>query len=83
MKRIRLAVFRSNKYLYCQAIDDVKGITLASVDKEKDPALAGQRIAEKLLALKVKKVVFDRRNYRYHGNIKKLAEAARAAGLDF
>lgn len=83
MKKIRLAVFRSNKYLYCQAVDDVKGVTVASVNKENDPALAGQKIAEKLLKLKIKKVVFDRAGYRYHGNVQKLAEAARTAGLEF
>ncbi|MEK7127477.1 MAG: 50S ribosomal protein L18 [Patescibacteria group bacterium] len=83
MKRIRLAVFRSNKYLYCQAIDDVKGVTVASVNKSTDPVKAGQEIAKKLLELKIKKVVFDRATYRYHGNIKKLAEAARTAGLEF
>lgn len=83
MKRIRLAVFRSNKYLYCQAIDDVKGITLVSVNKVKVAEEAGKEIAEKLLKLKIKKVVFDRATYRYHGNIKKLADAARTAGLEF
>lgn len=81
--KIRLAVFRSNKFLYCQAIDDVKGMTIASVNKEEDPALAGKKIAEQLLKLKVKEVVFDRAGYKYHGNVKKLAEAARAGGLKF
>jgi large subunit ribosomal protein L18 len=77
----RLVVFRSNKYFYIQAIDESK--TIASVDKQGDPVLAGKTIAEKLLKLKVKEVIFDRNGYRYHGNIKKIAEAAREAGLKF
>jgi large subunit ribosomal protein L18 len=81
MKRIRLAIFRSNKYLYAQLIDGDK--TLASVDKATDPVAAGTEIARKGLELKIKEVVFDRGRFRYHGNIKKLAEAAREKGLVF
>ncbi len=79
--RPRLVVFRSNKYLYVQLIDG--GKTLASVDKAIDPVAAGSEIAEKALKLKVKQVVFDRGDNRYHGNIKKLADAAREKGLGF
>lgn len=81
--KIRLAVFRSNKYLYCQAIDDVKGETVASVNKGTKAEDVGREIAEKLLKLKVKEIVFDRAGYKYHGNVKKLADAARAGGLKF
>lgn len=70
---IRLSVFRSNKYLYGQLIDG--GQTLASVNKMTDPMVAGQELGQKALKLKFKKIVFDRNGYRYHGNVKKLAEA--------
>ncbi len=79
----RLVVFRSNKYFYAQAIDDVVGKTLASANKITDAVAAGEKVAEGLLKLKVKKIVFDRAGYKYHGNIKKLAEAVRAKGLEF
>ena len=79
----RLVVFRSNKYFYAQAIDDVVGKTLASVNKMVDAAQAGAKIAEDLVKLKIKKIVFDRAGYKYHGNIKKLADAAREKGLVF
>ncbi|MBI4100085.1 50S ribosomal protein L18 [Candidatus Microgenomates bacterium] len=77
----RLAVFRSNKFLYAQIIDG--GKTLVSVNKQSDPVAAGQEIAKKALERKITTVVFDRAGYRYHGNIKKLADAARAGGLKF
>ncbi|OGG07299.1 50S ribosomal protein L18 [Candidatus Gottesmanbacteria bacterium RIFCSPHIGHO2_01_FULL_42_12] len=83
MNKVRLVVFRSNKYFYAQAVDDSKGETLASADKVKSAEEAGKIIAEKLLKQKVTNVVFDRNSYRFHGNIKKLAEAARSAGLKF
>lgn len=70
---IKLVVFRSNKYLYGQLIDG--GKTLASVDKMVDPVKAGQELGQKAVKLKIKKVVFDRNGYRYHGKVKKLAEA--------
>lgn len=79
----RLVVFRSNKYVSAQLIDDSKGHTLASVNKATDSVIAGQEIAEKAMKLKVEKIVFDRAGYRYHGNIKKLADAAREKGLKF
>ncbi len=79
--RPRLVIFRSNKYLYAQLLQD--GKTLASVNKASDPVAAGAEIAEKALKLKVKQIVFDRAGYRYHGNIKKFADAAREKGLEF
>lgn len=80
--RKRLSVYRSLKYIYAQVIDDDKGHTLASA-WGKEPEKVGQKIAKKALAQKVKKVVFDRRKYKYHGKIKALAEAARKGGLEF
>ena len=79
----RLVVFRSNKYFYAQAIDDTAGKTLTSVNKIIDPVEAGSKIADELLRQKIKKVVFDRAGYKYHGNVKKLADAAREKGLVF
>lgn len=81
--RPRLVVFRSNRYFYAQIIDDTKGVTLASVDKLLDAAEAGTKLAEKAKAAKVATVVFDRAGFAYHGNIKKLADAAREGGLRF
>lgn len=79
----RLVVFRSNKFIYGQLIDDEKSHTMASVDKMKDAAKAGKELAEKGLKIKVSQAVFDRAGYKYHGSIKKLADAAREAGLKF
>ena len=92
----RLVIFRSNKYLYAQIIDDTKGETLAAVstsatgEKEdsKNPKTdlaysAGEKLAEAALAKKIKKVVFDRAGYKYHGRVKALAEGARSGGLNF
>ena len=91
----RLSVFRSNKQIYAQLIDDVSGKTLAAVaSSEKEYAgkskakidqdkLVGKAIAEKAVTAGITSVVFDRNGYLYHGRIKSLAEAARAAGLKF
>lgn len=89
----RLCVYRSNKNIEAQIIDDVKKVTLVSsssmslkldngsnVDAAK---LVGADIAKKALAKKIKKVVFDRSGYIYHGRVKALAEAARENGLEF
>ena len=93
--RPRLSVFRSSKNVYAQLIDDVNGVTLASASSvEKDNKLPnggniegakaiGTLIAERGLKLDVKNVIFDRSGYLYHGRVKALAEAARAAGLEF
>ena len=94
-ERPRLAVFRSLKHIYAQVIDDHKGHTVASASSgEKSSAVGsggnvagakqvGKLIAERAQAKGVKKVVFDRGGYLYHGRIKALADAAREAGLEF
>ena len=89
----RLCVYRSNKNIEAQLIDDTKGVTLVSSSSMalklengsnvEAAAKVGKDIAEKALAKKIKKVVFDRSGYIYHGRVKALAEAAREAGLDF
>lgn len=80
--RARLTVFRSNKFIYAQIIDDVKGVTMASAFGH-DPKEVGEKIAQKALAAKITSIVFDRGAYNYHGQVKVLAEAARAGGLQF
>jgi large subunit ribosomal protein L18 len=91
----RLAVFRSNKQIYVQVIDDLNGVTLLSASsKEKEVAGKTGKKSEqaasvgKLLATKCKEkgiqnVVFDRSGYKYHGRVKSLADAAREGGLKF
>lgn len=89
----RLNVFRSNTQIFVQVIDDVEGVTLASSSsvelKIKNGGnveaakLVGKDIAEKCKKLKIKKVVFDRGGYLYHGRVEALAEAARENGLEF
>jgi large subunit ribosomal protein L18 len=95
--RLRLCVFRSSKHIYAQVIDDVKGRTVAaasSLDKNLRGSLktgadvgaakaVGKLVAERTLEKGVKDVVFDRGNYRYHGRVKALADAAREGGLSF
>ncbi len=91
-KHPRLAVFRSNRGMYAQVIDDQKQRTLVAAGsreiktkgKKSDIATAvGELVAKKALAAGVTEVVFDRRSYRYHGRVKALAEAARKGGLKF
>lgn len=86
----RLLVFRSNKAIYAQLVDDSKGAIVAGVSglkmKETGKAQAvkvGTEIAEKAKAAKITKITFDRNGYSYTGQIKELADAARAAGLEF
>ena len=91
----RLSVFRSNKEIYAQMIDDVNGVTIASAssrDKEiaaqkttkgEKSKLVGTAIARKATELGVKEVVFDRGGYLYHGRVKSLADGAREGGLQF
>ncbi|MDC0497840.1 50S ribosomal protein L18 [Alphaproteobacteria bacterium] len=93
--RNRLSVFRSNNHIYAQAIDDSKGITIASastLEKElvKDQkarkelaATIGKEIAKRLIEKGIKDVAFDKGGYKYHGLIKILAESAREEGLNF
>lgn len=90
----RLSVFRSNKQIYAQLIDDNQGITLASASSYKNKevegktkseaaALIGKAIAEKAVKAGVSTVVFDRNGYQYHGRVKSLADGAREGGLKF
>ncbi len=93
--RLRLSVFRSQKQIYAQIIDDMRGVTLCAAstlekalreklrtgaDREAAAAV-GALIAERARALGIEKVVFDRGAYLYHGRVKALADAARAGGL--
>jgi large subunit ribosomal protein L18 len=90
--RVRVSVYRSNKYISAQLIDDTKHVTLVGVsDKElktkgtkteKAKAL-GLLLAEKAKAKKVTKVVFDRGSYAYHGRVKSVAEGLREGGMEF
>jgi large subunit ribosomal protein L18 len=92
-ERPRLSVFRSNRGLYVQVIDDVKGVTVASASTSEFGEKAklniensknvGKKIAEKAIASGIESIVFDRNGYLYHGNIKALAEGAREGGLKF
>ena len=89
-KRPRLSVFRSNKHIYVQLIDDDKGKTLVAVSdkgiKAKGVELSkkiGKLTAEKAKEKKITKVVFDRGGYKYHGNVKAVADGAREEGLKF
>jgi large subunit ribosomal protein L18 len=91
----RLSVFRSNKDIYAQVIDDDKGVTLLSassrekgitdkkVTKTEKAKLVGNLIAERAKEAGLEGVVFDRNGYLYHGRVKSLAEAAREGGLKF
>ncbi len=90
-ERPRLSVFRSNKFIYAQVIDDMTGKTLVEASDIKttkgtktDRAKAvGKKIAEVCLAAKIDKVVFDRNGFKYTGRVKLVADEARASGLKF
>lgn len=90
-ERPRLSVFRSNKQIYAQVINDLTGTTIASASSlglEKMPKTqqaqkVGELVAEKAKAAGVEAVVFDRNGYLYHGRVKELADAARNGGLKF
>lgn len=93
-KRPRLTVFRSNKEIYAQLIDDVKGVTLASAStmeknferkgtKIERANSVGKSIAERAKNLGIESIVFDRNGYLYHGRVKSLADSARENGLKF
>jgi large subunit ribosomal protein L18 len=81
-ERPRLSVFRSNKFIYAQLIDDTKGHTFAQA-QDADAKKVGVDLAKKAKALKIEKVVFDRGGYLYTGKIKAVADAAREGGLIF
>ena len=94
-ERPRLTVFRSNKQIYAQIVDDNSGNTIVSAssvksdvipdkaNKTEQAKIVGKLIAEKALDAGIKNVVFDRNGYLYHGRIKSLAESAREGGLKF
>lgn len=94
-ERPRMSVFRSNKEIYAQLIDDAQGVTLLSTSskakeiaaatgtKTEKAALVGKLVAEKAVAAGITNVVFDRNGYLYHGRVKQLADAAREGGLKF
>jgi len=91
----RLSVFRSNRYIYAQAVDDQNGNTIAAVSgslvstktkkvtKIEQAFMAGQQLAETLLSKNIRRIVFDRSGYLYRGRVKRLAEGLRAGGLQF
>ena len=94
-ERPRLVVFRSNKHVYAQIIDDVAGVTLASASTMSiqegaaarltldNAALVGKKVAEEAIKKNITSVVFDRNGFVYHGRIKALADGAREGGLNF
>ncbi|MCS7260022.1 MAG: 50S ribosomal protein L18 [Anaerolineae bacterium] len=96
-ERPRLNVFRSLKHIYAQVIDDSRGHTLvaaSSIDPElrerlkgltktQQAAQVGRLLAERALRVGIRRVVFDRGGYKYHGRVKALAEASREGGLEF
>ena len=89
----RLSVFRSNKEIYAQLVDDVNGVTITAVSsrdkdikastKQEAAAAVGKAIAEKGVNAGIETIAFDRNGYLYHGRVKTLADAAREAGLKF
>lgn len=91
----RVSIFKSNKYIYAQAIDDVNGRTLTSVssiskeldkklgDTIEDAKILGGMMAKKLLDIGINKIVFDRNFYKYHGVVKAFADAMREKGIQF
>ena len=90
-ERPRMSVFRSNKQIYVQIINDLTGTTLASASslgmgtmpKKDQAAKVGELIAKKAQEVGIDKIVFDRNGYLYHGRVKALADAAREGGLKF
>jgi large subunit ribosomal protein L18 len=90
----RLSVYRSNKYIHCQLVDDISGHTLAyatskeegvptGVPKIEQAKAVGKILAEKARSKNIETIVFDRSGYLYHGRVKALADAAREGGLKF
>ncbi|WP_287071497.1 50S ribosomal protein L18 [Prevotella sp. LMAG:51] len=90
-ERPRMSVFRSNKQIYVQIINDLTGTTLVSASslgleampKKEQAAKVGELVAKKAIEAGISKVVFDRNGYLYHGRVKELADAARKGGLIF
>ena len=90
--RARLSVFRSNKHIYAQVIDDSSGRTLVSASSTEGDSVGGnceaaqavgKRVAERAIEAGVKEVTFDRGRFGYHGRVASVADAAREAGLSF
>ena len=92
--RPRLAVYRSNRYIYAQVIDDDNGTTLVAASSQEEPLRTktltvdtagevGKLVAERAKEAGISSVVFDRGGYRFHGRVKALADGARDAGLEF
>ncbi len=95
--RPRLSLFRSNRHIYAQIIDDVAGVTLASAStrakglrdqlsnsgNKKAAEIVGEAVAKQALGVGINCICFDRNRYKYHGRVKTLAEAARKAGMVF
>jgi large subunit ribosomal protein L18 len=93
-QRPRLSVYRSNRYIYAQVIDDTQGVTVAAASSQEPDlrsgrlnvdtaAKVGTLVADRAKDAGVTSVVFDRGGYKYHGRLKALADAAREAGLEF
>ncbi|MDH3254515.1 MAG: 50S ribosomal protein L18 [Acidobacteriota bacterium] len=94
-ERPRLAIFKSLRYIYAQVIDDVQGVTLVQANSKEDgirgdgtknldaARLVGEAVAERALEKGIRRVVFDRGGYIYHGRVRKVAEGARSKGLEF
>ena len=97
-ERPRLAIYKSLRYIYAQLIDDVQGVTLVQANSREDSIqkagkgstktldtarLVGEAIAQRAIDKGIHRVVFDRGGYLYHGRVQKVAEGARAKGLEF
>lgn len=93
-QRPRLSVFRSNRYIYAQLIDDINGVTLAQAssheaavenagNKTEQSTAVGKLLAERAKSANIENVIFDRGGYLYHGRVKALADGAREGGLKF
>ena len=93
-ERPRLSVYRSNKYIYAQVVDDIEGVTVAAASSQEPDlrsdrlnietaAKVGTLVADRAKEAGVTTVVFDRGGYKYHGRLKALADAAREGGLEF
>jgi large subunit ribosomal protein L18 len=91
-ERPRLSIYRSERHIYAQVIDDEQGRTLVSASSlqgvggaapVESAKLVGEAVAKKAIAAGISKVVFDRGGYKYHGRVKALADGAREAGLEF
>ena len=93
-ERPRLSVYRSNKYIYAQVVDDIEGVTVAAASSQEPDlrsdrlnietaAKVGTLVADRAKEAGITSVVFDRGGYKYHGRLKALADAAREAGLEF